>query len=314
MVVLVLAAAIYLRFKAPPEAARLLPESDGILYVNVGLARTVMQLMHTPLKPVTKDPDYQKFVDAVGFDAERDLDEAAIALHRMDNPNGPNGPVAYSMVLEGKIDGKRLAAWLAAHANSQESYEGHTVYSIPSQGRTVRVVQIAYDTVAVSNYPSTEPIHSILDRHRTAALPFAGSTLLAEHYSEMPLLSVAWGMGQIGLPFGENGQIHIFGMGLPIPTNSTFLASVHWAGEAKVRIEEIADSDATASQQAADLSLLLTLTRGATAGLGTNPANNSLKELLRTATVTQRRNRVVVNAVLPRNLPAELANGDGPNM
>jgi hypothetical protein len=310
-VVLVLAASIYLRFKAPPEAARLLPESDGIVYMNVGLARTVMQLMHTPLKPITKDPDYQQFVDAVGFDAERDLDEAAIALHRMDNPNGPNGPVAYSMVLEGEINGKKLAAWLAAQATSQESYGGHTVYSIPSQGRTVRVVQIAYDTVAVSNYPSTEPIHSIVDRHRTAALPFSGSTLLAEHYSEMPLLSVAWGMGQIGLPFGENGQIHVFGMGLPIPANSTFLASVHWAGELKVRLEEIADSDAAATQQAADLSLLLTLARGATAGLEANPANNGLKDLLRTATVAQKRNRVVVNAVLPKNLPAELANGDG---
>jgi len=33
-VLLVLAAAIYLRFKAPPEAARLLPESDGIVYVS----------------------------------------------------------------------------------------------------------------------------------------------------------------------------------------------------------------------------------------------------------------------------------------
>jgi hypothetical protein len=311
VVLLVLAAAIYLRFKAPPEAARLLPESDGILYMNVGLARTVMQLMHTPLKPITKDPQYQKFVDATGFDAERDLDEAAIALHRMADPKGPNGPVAYSMVLEGKIDGKRLAAFLAAQATSQESYEGHTIYGIPSEGRTVRVVQIAYDTVAVSNYPSTEPIHSILDRHRTAALPFSGSTLLAEHYSEMPLLSVAWGMGQIGLPLGENGQIHLFGMSLPIPANSTFLASVHWAGELKVRIEEIADNDASASQQAADLSLLLTLTRGATAGLGANPANSGLKELLRTATVAQRRNRVVVNAVLPKSLPAELANGDG---
>lgn len=305
-----LAAAIYLRFKAPPEAARLLPESDGILYMNVGLARTVMQVMHTPLKPITKDPDYQQFVDAVGFDAERDLDEAAIALHRMPDPNGPNGPVAYSLVLTGKINGKKLAAWLGAHATSEESYGGHTVYSIPSQARTVRVVQIAYDTVAVSNYPSTEPIHSIVDRHRTAALPFSGSTLLAEHYSEMPLLSVAWGMGQIGLPFGENGQIHVFGMSLPIPANSTFLASVHWAGELKVRVEEIADTDAAATQQAADLNLLLTLTRGATAGLGASPVNNSVKALLGTATVTQRRNRVVVNAVLPKNLPAELANGD----
>jgi hypothetical protein len=34
-VLLLLAAAVFLRSKAPPEAARLLPESDGILYINL---------------------------------------------------------------------------------------------------------------------------------------------------------------------------------------------------------------------------------------------------------------------------------------
>ena len=33
-VVVLLAVAVFLRSKAPPEAARLLPESDGILYIN----------------------------------------------------------------------------------------------------------------------------------------------------------------------------------------------------------------------------------------------------------------------------------------
>jgi hypothetical protein len=308
-VLLVLAAAIYLRFKAPPEAARLLPESDGIVYVNVGLARTVMQIMHAPLKPLTKDPEYQRFIDATGFDAERDLDEAAVALHRMPDPHGPNGPVAYSMVLVGKIKGKTLAAYLDAHATSKEAYAGHTIYSVPSEGRTVRVSQIGYDTVAISNYPSTEQIHSMLDRHRTAALPFSGSTLLAEHYSEMPLLSIAWGMGQIGLPFTENGRIHIFGLELPLGPDTTFLASVHWAGELKLRVEEIAANESVAASQANSLTLLLTLARGATAGLGGNPLNNSLKEVLSTAKISQRRNRVTIDATLPRNLPAELANG-----
>ena len=90
-------------------------------------------------------------------------------------------------MLVGKLDGKALAHWLEAHASNKETYDGHAIYSIPSEGRTVRIAQIAYDTVAISNTPSTEQIHSMLDRHRTAALPFSGSTLLAEHYSEMPI-------------------------------------------------------------------------------------------------------------------------------
>jgi hypothetical protein len=308
LVLLVLAAAIYLRFKAPPEAARLLPESDGIVYVNL---RPLRALMHKNLNPVIRAPEYQAFIDATGIDWERDLDEAAVALHRMPDPHGPNGPVAYSTVLVGKLDGKRLARYLEAHASAKETYAGHTVYSLPSEGRTVRVAQIAYDTVVISNYPSTEQIHSMLDRHRTAALPFSGSTLLAEHYSEMPLLSIAWGMGQIGLPFSENGSIQVLGMELPLEPDTTFLASVHWAGALKLRVEEIAATDATAASQAASLNLLLAVARGATAGLGSNAANNTLKEVLRTADVSQHRNRVIANATLPQNLPIALLNGAG---
>jgi hypothetical protein len=303
VVLLLLAAAIYLRFKAPPEAARLLPESDGIVYVNL---RPLRALVHKNLKPVTRAPDYQGFIDATGIDWERDLEEAAVALHRMPDPRGPNGPVAYSMVLVGKLDGKSLARYLDTHATSKESYDGHTIYSIPSEGRTVRVAQIAYDTVAISNTPSTEQIHSMLDRHRTAALPFSGSTLLAEHYSEMPILSIAWGMGQLGLPFGENDSIHVFGMALPLAPDTTFLASVHWAGTLKLRVVEIAASEATATSQANTLNLLLSLARAATTGLGAGPANNSLQEVLRTAVITQHRNRVVANATLPQNLPVDM--------
>jgi hypothetical protein len=309
-VLLVLAVAIYLRFKAPPEAARLLPESDGIVYVNL---RPIRALLHGDAKPVSRAPEYQAFIDATGIDWERDLEEAAIALHRMPDPKGPNGPVAYSMVLVGKLDGKALTRYLEAHATARETYEAHTIYSIPSEGRTVRIALIGYDMVAVSNYPSTEQIHSMLDRHRTAALPFSGSTLLAEHFSEMPILSVAWGMGQIGLPFTENGAIHVFGMDLPIEPDSTFLASVHWAGGLKLKVVEIAANDTTAASQAESLNLLLTLARGATAGLAPSAANNGLKEALRTAEIHQRRNRVEMNATLPKNLPVEMINEANPD-
>src|SRR5271166_1923217 len=201
-VLLFLAVVVFLRSKAPPEAARLLPESDGIIYINL---KPVRAFFHKDLKAPEHVAEYQQFIEAIGIDPERDLDEAAIALHSMADRNGPNGPVAYSMVLVGKITGKRLNDWLDAHATARESYAGHTVYAIPSEGRTVRVAQIGYNMVAVSNTPTPEQIHSMLDRHRTAALPFAGSTLLAQHFHEVPLLSLAWGVGQIGLPFSEGG-------------------------------------------------------------------------------------------------------------
>src|SRR6516164_4597721 len=94
-VLLMLAVAIFLRSKAPPEAARLLPESDGIVYFNLKPIRTLMRKDHRVLRPPQRVPEYQQFVDATGIDWERDLDQAAVALHRMENPDGPNGAVAY---------------------------------------------------------------------------------------------------------------------------------------------------------------------------------------------------------------------------
>jgi len=304
-VLVLVALAVFLRSKAPPEAARLLPECEGIVYVDF---RPIRTFFHRELKPPEHALYYQQFINAIGIDPERDLDQAAIALHRMSDPNGPNGPVAYSIVLAGKITGKRMNAWLDAHSTARESYAGHTIYSIPSEGRTVRVAQIGYDMIAASNFPTPEKIHSMLDRHRTAAWPLSGSTLLERHYHDVPLLSLAWGMGQIGLPFSEGGSIHIFGLALPLEPDSTIIASLAPAlsipkspGSLRLRIEEIAPSQSAATNQATSLATLVTMARGFAAPLGANTANNSLKELLETAEVTQHGERVIVTATLPGN-------------
>lgn len=294
-VLMMLAVAIFLRSKAPPEAARLLPESDGILYVNLKPMRSFFK---KPVRPPERVAEYQQFIDATGIDWERDLDQAAIALHRMKDPNGPNGPVAYSMVLVGKLTGQRLNDWLEKHATSRESYAGHTIYSVPSENRTVRVAQIGYDMLAISNYPEPEKIHSILDRHATAAWPFAGSSLLTRHYAEVPLLSLAWGVGQIGLPLSESGSIHVFGLQLPLQDDATIVASLHWAGSLHLKVEEIAPNEAAAEKQAASLNALATLGRTLAAPLGRNSANDVLREVLKTAEIEQKRNRVVVTAVV----------------
>ena len=310
-VVLVLAVAVFLRSKAPPEAARLLPESDGILYFNLKPFRTFFR---KDLKPPQRVPEYQQFVDATGVDWERDLDSAAIALHRMPDPNGPNGPVAYSMVLTGKLTGKRLNTWLEAHAAGRESYAGHTIYSIPSEDRTVRVVQVGYDMIAASNFPTTEKIHSIIDRHRTAALPFAGSTLLSRHFHDVPLLAVAWGVGQIGLPFSESGSIKFLGLSLPLQADSTIIASatpgLPLANSVRLRVEEIAPDEEKAASQAAALATIVTLARGVSTQLADNSANNALRELLKTAEITQKRNRVVATASLSPAFFSQITKGE----
>lgn len=303
------ALAVFLRSKAPPEAARLLPEADGILYVDV---QPIRAFFKKDLKAPTRDPNYQAFVDATGIDWERDLDEAAIALHRLKDPNGPNGPVAYSMVLEGKITGPKLRQWLEGHAAAREFYGGKTIFEILSEGRTLRVCQIGYDMVATSNYPTPEMIHSMIDRHRAAALPFSGSSLLEQYYRDVPLLALAWGVGKIAAPFNQSGAISILGWELPLQADSTYIASIapeiSLKGVLRLRLVEIAPSEAAAQQQAASLATLVTLARDATEPLNNDvAANHSLKDLLKTAEVTQKKDQVVITAALPTSVLSGIA-------
>jgi hypothetical protein len=253
--IVALIAAVVLRKAAPPEVARLLPESDAIVYLNLKPLRTATHFERTP---VPRSPDYQHFVDITGIVPERDLDAAAFALHRMDNPNGPNGPVAYSEVFEGRFDGARLASYLATIATSQEQYAGHTIYTIPIEGRGLRIAQLGYDTIAASNMPTTEQIHAMLDRYRASASPFSGSSLLAARYRDVPLLSSAWAIGHIGLPFSERGRITVFGLQLPLPEDTTFVASLRVGlGALHLRIEQIAPTEQDAARSALALDSLL---------------------------------------------------------
>jgi hypothetical protein len=298
IILLLLAVAVYLRMKAPPEAARLLPESDGIVYINLRPIRTVT---HFDQHPVAHDPDYQNFIDATGIQFERDLDEAAFSLHRMPNPSGPNGPVAFTEVFVGHFDGRRLTHYLEGLSTAQESYAGHTIYSIPSDGRTVRVTLPGYDMVAVSNTPTSEQIHSILDRYRTAALPFSGSSLLTDHYEEVPLLSLAWGIGQIGLPFGDSGNVSVFGLRLPINFDSMFIASVRWTGSLRLRVEEIAPTEEAAASSAESLKVLLTFVRNAQS-VAPGVTGAEFKPLLDSIQIEQHKDRAVLHATVTPQL------------
>ena len=295
VVLLLLAGAIYLRKEAPPEAARLLPESDGIVYLNL---RPLRSATHFDQHPVEHSPDYQHFIDATGIQFERDLDEAAFALHRMANSRGPNGSVAFSEVFVGHFDGRRLAQYLAGIAPAQESYAGHTIYNVPSEGRTVRVVLLGYDIVAVSNTPSTEQIHSMIDRYRTAALPFSGSSILSKHYSQVPLLSIAWGIGQVALPL-VNGGARVLGIRLPLPMDATFIAALTWIGKVHLRVEEVAPSDAAAADTTESLQTILTLVKSMADTSASQPLDADSRSLIDSISVERHRNQAVLTATIP---------------
>lgn len=306
--IIALAVAVWLRKLAPPEVARLLPESDAIIYVNIKPLRVVT---HFDKNPVSRSPEYQHFIDATGIVPERDLDAAAFALHRMENPNGPNGPVAYSEVLEGRFDGERLAHYLSSIASSQEQYTGRTVYTVPIDGRTLRIAQLGYDTIAASNMPTTEQIHAMLDRYAAAASPFSGSSLLEARYRDVPLLSTAWGIGHVGLPFSENGQIHVFGVGIPLPEDTTFVASLRPSvASIHLRVEEIAPTDADAERSAHVLNSLIQILQAIPPKLAAEAEKtdaDAMRDFIGSLKVEQHKDRAVITASVPLELLKRIA-------
>jgi hypothetical protein len=305
--IVALIAAVWLRKHAPPEVARLLPESDAIVYLNLEPLRAATHFERTP---ITRSPEYRHFVDATGIDPERDLDAAAFALHRMDDPKGPNGPVAYSEVFEGRFDGARLARYLASIASSQEKYVGHTIYTIPVEGRSLRIAQLGYDTIAASNMPTTEQIHAMLDRYRASASPFSGSSLLAARYRDVPLLSSAWAIGHVGLPFSERGHITVFGLELPLPEDTTFVASLRVGlGALHLRIEQIAPSEADATRSASALDALLRIFQAIQPKIEAQSDEadaQAMREFASSIQIEQHKERAVLTASVPLQLLKKL--------
>jgi hypothetical protein len=292
--------------------ARLLPESDAIIYANLKPLRTVT---HFDRAPVNRSPDYQHFIDATGIVPERDLDSVAFALHRMDDRNGPNGPVGYSEVFEGRFDGERLAHYLATIATAKENYAGHDIYTVAvgegKEARPLRIAQLGYDTIAASNMPTPEQIHSILDRHRAAASPFSGSSLLSARYRDVPAFSSAWAIGHIGLPFSDRGYISIYGLKLPMPEDTTFIASIRYLGTLHLRIEQIAPTDNDAAQATATMSSLLTLGKSieqTESQMHPNaPPDAGVRELIGSAKVEQHKDHAILTANIPLELVKKLA-------
>ncbi len=187
--------AVLLRKRAAPDVVRLLPNADAILYVNLEPVRLLTDLGKKP--PTNREPDYEEFVRQTGFEFERDLDRAALAIHYGQPKGKSEGATRYSEILQGHFDGQRITEYLRKLSKDVEHYRDFDIYIIPLEGRTLRVVLLGVDTAAASNTEETDAIHGMVDRYKQAALPFAGPDLVRDYYARVPLGSVVWTIAQI---------------------------------------------------------------------------------------------------------------------
>jgi hypothetical protein len=296
------ALAVVLRKHAPPEPARLLPSADGFVYVNFSWIRRA--ILTGEIAPVPHDPDYEQFIEATGFQFERDLEQAAFAVH-YPSPGGVREN-RFSEVLVGKIDGERLRAYLQKLSSSVESYDGREIYSIPLEGRTLRVCMLGVGTVAASNHPDPQIIRGMIDRSRKLASPFGGPLLLRQYYKHVPLASVAWGIFQANTASSSSSSTvaasSFLDWNFLFSQPAVVVASVRYLGNVHLRAEAFTSSESEATHVATQLTTFLDVFRAAEISVGAPSPDADMAAFFSSLKVDQKGERAELTANVPPGL------------
>ena len=297
--------AVQLRKHAPPEAARLLPGADAFFYLDLSWARRVNAGRELPA--VSHDPEYERFIRETGIQFERDLDEAAFAVHYPAKwPGGGTGGAApeprFSEVLVGKFHGERLTIYLRQIAKSVENYHGVDIFTILLENRSLRVAVLNADSVAASNHDDAAVIRGMVDRSRRLASPFGGPALLRRYYKRVQLASPVWMVAHVDPSSPQfRGWNGVFDKPADIVVSASYnpLHLPLRTGALHVRAEAWVDSDEDARSVTDKLTTYLAMFHGAETSVGSPGNDPDLKALLDSLQVRQENTRAVLYAVLP---------------
>jgi hypothetical protein len=292
-ILLVAAAAVgfvlYHRGTQVPEATRLLPEGDLIVYAYLKPAHLFDLNKSGSVQP---QGEYKDFIDHTGIQVERDLDE--VAMSRRDTPDGRD--VESSEILIGHFDQARLRDYLQLLSSAREPYRNYTIYSISHEGHTVRVALLDAGKVAVTNMTSPEPMHGIIDR---SLKPSAGPVLLS-HYSDVPLGSLAWLIDRIANK-PDNVQLP-GGFAITLPAEAIAVGSLRYSGSLLLRADVFAQSEAQARQIVDSANSHLALVRSIGQFIKTKGPDQDIKAAFDSLQATQKENVAVFTATIPQSI------------
>jgi hypothetical protein len=299
---------VELRKHAPPEPARLLPAADAFFYADFDWIRKANG--GKPFFPVVHEPEYEHFIEATGFDFERDLDAVALAVHYPQSwPGGGTGGAApeprFSEVLIGRFDGSKCVAYLKSAAKSVENYHSVEVYSIPIYDRTFRIAILGVDTVAASNHDDSAVIHGMVDRSRRLASPFAGPAFLRRYYKRVQLASPVWAVGRVEPSVPEfEGWSTVFAKPADLVVSASY-NPLHLPLRTSVlhlRAEVWTSDDEDARSVAEKMNLFLTMFHSAETSVGSAGSNQDINAFFDSLQVRQEDSRAVLYATLPTDL------------
>jgi len=302
-----IAVVVFLRKHAPPEAARLLPGADGFAYINLQWMRRTEVGSHA--KPVQHDPEYERFIQETGFDFERDLAQAAIAIHYASPATGQE--TRYSEVIVARLNGNKLRDYLKRVASSVENYEHVDIYSIPVGEHTFRIAVLGVEfcaphvctMVAGSNHPDLDVLHGMIHRSHKMASPFAGPALLRQFYKhvpQLPLPSLGWAI------FRVNPSTTAPNIPLALPAPATLVASVQYLGDVHFRAEAFTKDDTAAQQLSLQASTFLRIFESAEVSVSGQQGDADFDKVMKSIQVEQKSERVVLTAKVPSELVRKL--------
>lgn len=292
--------AILLRKRAAPDAVRLLPECDAVLYINLEPIRLLTDLGKSA--PKEHDPQYAEFVRETGFEFERDLDKAAFAIHYGAAMAGKQSPTRYSEILQGHFDNTRVSNYLRKVASAVEPYQGYEIYMIPVEDRTVRVALLGVDIAAASNTEGPDTIHGMIDRYREAALPFTGPSLVTQYYARVPLGSIVWTIARPPASSGHEGHDELL---LPgewsglLPPASVVIASARPLNDVRLHAEVITSSEAQAQTFTQQVNAYLTVFKSLEISMDTGGPDKDVKAAFDSLEIHQEKNEAVLTAKVP---------------
>jgi hypothetical protein len=315
-------AAVILRKHAPPEPARLLPSADAFFYIDLKWMRR--ENVAGKLPDIKRDPEYEQFIQATGFQFERDLEEAAFAIHYSDgsssHKSGESQP-RFSEVFVAKIQGERLREYLRKLSGSVDNFRSIDIFSIPLEGRTLRVAILGVDTVAASNHADPNVIRGIIERSRKLASPFGGPALLRQYYKHVPFTSLVWGIFR-AQPGASRGQKNIGGNPLDLSFLLTrpavIVASVRYLTAVHFKAEAFTGSDEAAERLTEQLGTFLTIFRSAETSFMGQASDADVKQFFEGLKIEQRKDRTILTANIPidfiRKAIAEVPNEVSPQV
>jgi len=292
--------ALLLRKRAAPDAVRLLPNADAILYVNLEPVRLLTDFGKNP--PKNREPEYEEFVRQTGFEFERDLTRASLAIHYGHTPANPSSETRYSEIMQGHFDGQRVTEYLRKLSKQVERYKDFDIYIIPLEGRTLRVVLLGIDTAAASNTEGSDAIHGMVERYKQAALPFAGPDVVRDYYARVPLGSVVWTIARIPPNSApqDHGELLLPGSWSSLlPRASVVIASARPLNDVHLRAQVIAPDENQARLFQERVNTFLVLFKSLNISLESGGPDPDVKKAFDSFEVHQDKNEAVLTASVP---------------